>query len=385
MRAKLKFLFQICTTVIFIYQATQALEKYFSYPVVVQPSDNVENKDDMTLFYVCKKAFNYPLARELGYSSYSSFLSGNMIGSDVPTWKGVHGNSSFQELLAKLYDDDYSKFQVNENKKKLFIFHQGYCLVATRSALQTLEVSTEKDILRIYPIHETYDYRITFDKTPDHTFYVKVEEGTYHFWKYELTHEIYDNTIFEGKTCVDYRKLQESYGDCLYRVFKETTYATYGCYPPWMRDSEKEICEENATPFKKENGRYVKFFHDINALTDGEHVDVMKRCPKPCYKVILKRRSIAHWTNIQNYSFTEISTDQESEITNKSVYSYDLFALITELGSSLGLWLGIILQCCIQVLTLLFWVLNNLIKNFKKDLKLFLSQPMLKLEMPALI
>ena len=118
-------------------------------------------------------------------------------------------------------------------------------------------------------------------------------------------------------------------------------FSTYGCYLPWIDDPENRVCERDIIPFKLEDGRYENFLQDLDALTDGDNIDMMNQCPRPCYAVTVSLVETFHMVNIRDFSFALISNEAETAIVYKLAFSYDFFALITELGSSLGLWLGI--------------------------------------------
>ena len=341
MKARLRVFFQIFASLFCMFQAFQAFKKYFEYPVVVQTSERARNADERALFYICetKFSFDYPLAKEFGYASFSSFLAGDLLGSEIPSWKGINGSSSYHELFKILLNNDFSQVKVNEDTEKMFIFHNGFCLKTFRTSKEMLEVATNSKALKIYPSHPLIDLKITNAKTPEDTVMLDVDEN-FHYLRYELIYEVHDNSIHDGISCVDYRRLQEDYGDCLYRAFKKDTYATYGCYLPWIDDVGENVCEEHETPTTNRNGHYDKIFDDLNALTDGDDIDSMKKCLPPCYtvKMFLKKRS--HFKNTRDYSFAIITNGLDTVKVYKSAYSYDLFALITELGSSFGLWLG---------------------------------------------
>ena len=74
-------------------------------------------------------------------------------------------------------------------------------------------------------------------------------------------------------------------------------------------------------------------------LADGVKIDLMKHCIEPCYqvKVIFEERSLATW---DNYALLNIYGNVETVRVLKAVYSFDIFMLMVELGSALGLWLG---------------------------------------------
>ena len=380
MNSRLKSIFQVLLTVIFIFQAYQAFQKYFKYPVVTQTSIEKIEKGTKTDFQICEHAslFDYHTANRLGYSAYYLFLVGMSRESEFPTWRGINGNLSYEILQDILIDNDFANVSVNEETAKSFIFHNKYCLETQLSSGKDLKISTTNKSLKIFLNHKSTDLRITNFRTSQLMIDLEVEETAFHYWRYSLKYEVYDDTIHDGNTCVDYRRLKESYGDCIYNIFKQYAYLTYGCYPPWLNEGVGNVCEKDSIPFKIENGRYETFIDVMDSLTDGDTVKLMKQCPSPCYKVKVELVFKAHYVNIRNFSYVLISNEQENVTVYKSAYSYDLFALVTELGSSLGLWLGnlfkfelnILLQQKFKVVNnpplLVVLDMLNLIYNFEK-------------------
>ena len=339
---QLRILFQMCMTFIFLQQAVNAWQRYFDYPEVIQTSERIVGHDEKPSFRICSKHFfNYSEARRNGYPSLSLFLGGGLQGSTIPTWKGNTGDLKFLNYSKKLFVFDYSRLEINVDYDKQFLFHHGFCLETSVLTEETLSVITKEKDLRIYPFHATTDLRITDERSSGHGVTLDVgEDSPYHYWGYEITYEVYDNTIDDGASCVDYRKLQESYGDCLFRNFKDYVFTVYGCYPPWIATEDDPECEIDKDPHRIENDRYKKVWSYLDALTDGTHIEIMKKCQQPCYFVKYKLIEKVHYTNIRQYSSVKIRTTSDKVTVYKAAYSYDFYALITELGSGLGLWLG---------------------------------------------
>ena len=346
--AQLRVLFQIFATLIFLQQAFTAWQRYFVYPEVIETSEKFVTDDEKPSFLICSKQFfNYSAARINGYPSFSLFLAGGLQETKIPTWKGNTGNLEFLNYSKNIFDFNYSGLDINADYDKIFLFHHGFCLDTSVLSEKTLIVKTKEKAVRIYPFHKSTDLRITDEKSSGNGVTLNVgEDSPFHYWAYEISYEVYDNTIHEGTSCVDYRKLQEDYGDCLLKNFEDYVYSIYGCYPPWLVNKEESKCEVDKDPHRIENDRYVKVWSDLDALTDGIHIDVMKKCPKPCYFVQYKLVEKLHYTNIRQYSLAIIRTTSDKVKIFKAAYSYDFYALITELGSGLGLWLGNLYSIC---------------------------------------
>ena len=75
-------------------------------------------------------------------------------------------------------------------------------------------------------------------------------------------------------------------------------------------------------------------------LLHGLEVKFFKSCLPPCLTMKLKSSLRGRFSNNLNEAFIEIIINDEINV-NKDVYAYDMFSLIVDLGSALGLWLGL--------------------------------------------
>ena len=230
--------------------------------------------------------FDYQEATELGYDWRSKFLAGLLPNSTTPTWKGKYGNSTFQKIQEKLYEKDFSKVTISKPSKLMYIFGKGFCLQVEGFGSKIVVTSKEKN-LKVYLVHKSTDTRLISDKE---SLLSQVEFGvtsntTFDYNAVELFYKVHDNTVFDGKTCIDYRRQEENYGDCNYKALATHIHHRYGCYPPWMRLIGKGVCEKDG----QSNDIGVQLLNDTSkeliTLNDGVKLDIMKQCLPPCYLV----------------------------------------------------------------------------------------------------
>jgi hypothetical protein len=173
-----------------------------------------------------------------GYKWLSNFLTGRTPNSTRPTWKGKYGNSSFKAIQEAIFPRKFDSIKVSIPHKLIFKFGMGFCL-QTKSLDKIQKITSNVSYLRVYIVHNSTDSQILYDQTS-----IKIgptSNDTFDYKIYRLFYDIFDNTIFEGKSCVDYRKLKDSYGDCNYKALKNYIFSSYGCYPPWIKQSDGEI------------------------------------------------------------------------------------------------------------------------------------------------
>ena len=68
---------------------------------------------------------------------------------------------------------------------------------------------------------------------------------------------------------------------------------------------------------------------------------VYSKCLKPCITMDVKLKEVHVISNLAFYGGIEINIHDEEIIVYTDTYAYDMFSLIVDLGSALGLWLGL--------------------------------------------
>ena len=335
----IKVVFQIGFTFMFMFQAYQSLNKYLEYPVVHQTSTISTASIEKPWFYICPThRYYYAESRNQGYHYSIDILMGQLKGSITPTWKGLHGNLTFKKLSGILFNKLHGGVNVTQTYEEVFLFFQGFCW---KTYAPSIGITTNEMDITIFYLHPTSDLAVTFDKGPSHRIYLHVgQDKSYKYLRYEISYEVHDQTIHEGYSCVDYRKQTESYGDCILRNFKEYALSVFGCYPPWFDDTTGKVCEEDIVAKEIKNGTYKNIYADIDLLIEGSKIKTMANCIQPCYIVKTKLTEKVFITNYTEMSELKITTKEDGATLIKDAYSFDIFALIVELGSALGLWLG---------------------------------------------
>ena len=161
---------------------------------------------------------------------------------------------------------------------------------------------------------------------------------------YEIDITITEKRNREG-TCRNYENPSD-YGECVDSTVRMKMIDMIGCIPPWIKfnvvENDHDICTNqfqltsdkamDIVSVMEQLGNDIKFLKDME-LTSEE-------CKPSCtqIKVASKMRSYksGNWTG--NY-FAMLFNDNLK--VQKEVTSYDIFSLFVEIGSSLGLWIGL--------------------------------------------
>ena len=140
--------------------------------------------------------------------------------------------------------------------------------------------------------------------------------------------------------------IQETYGDCNYNALKNYIYHAYGCYPPWMIDlmdeTDNKICEIGLESKEIDPKLFEEVWKDIYKLTDRRKINVLQHCLPPCYQVDCQLDMKLDDSYTRETAYLDIYDDAKTVPIFEAVHSFDVFMLSVELGSGLGLWLGII-------------------------------------------
>ena len=342
MLKKLKIIFHITALTAFLIQSFQSLDKYFQYPVIFQESTTAIGNIEKPAIQVCfKDFFDYGKASKYGYKWRTGFLTGWISNTTQPTWKGIHGNSTFQQIQDVLFERDFSKVKMSNPNKLKYIFERGFCL-KTSSFGEMLEISNREKNLKVYLAHNSTDLKILVDRNPSSFIeFGPTSKETFDFKIYKIHYEVEDNSIHDGTSCVDYRHLSESYGECNYRALKSYISSSYGCYPPWMEDNEeKNQCEVDAPSRKLMPEHFYKIWKTVDELDSGIMIDSFQMCQQPCYQVKINLEVTWQVQNVKDGALLQIYDKAKTVPVRKAGYSFDIFSLTVELGSALGLWLG---------------------------------------------
>ena len=179
---------------------------------------------------------------------------------------------------------------------------------------------------------------------------------------YELEYSLYDYSIHDRTTSTDYTRLSMSYGECLNDILKEESLATYGCLLPWIStNNSKIICEEKINMDAKGKNK-TSLYRDVLYLIKNFEPQMFKRCLPPCITMQIKLHEVSYMSKVlMKAGFETIIKDWAT--THTQVYSYDILSLTVDLGSALGLWMGL---SCLSILDHILenWISIN--KYWKK-------------------
>ena len=161
---------------------------------------------------------------------------------------------------------------------------------------------------------------------------------------YEIDITITKKRAREG-TCRNYEKPFE-YGECVDSVIKKKMNDMIGCIPPWIKfnmvEIDKDICTNQVNITSTQVMDIVSVMeqlnHDIKFLKELKLTS--EECKPSCTQMKVASKMTSYVSgNWSGYYFTMLFNDIIK--VQKEVTSYDIFSLCFEIGSSLGLWIGL--------------------------------------------
>ena len=348
----LRKLFQVVTIGVFIYQVQDSLQYYFDENII-QTVSHLQLKDvKQPDIYICEdQQLDYRQLREIGYQFMNTLLPGEISSSDRITWRGKNGNLTFSEIQNAVFKNDYSKLKTLQDRdEKIFVLPYGFCIKLSKSVYDTIE-NVKRSILLIDDPYKGNKLRMTelvnfnFGPTGKDTFDSSVIVVEY---------SLFDSSLQDGKTCKDYEKYNTTYGDCFISVLKTQLLELYDCLPPWFPDNTAIICEENIKRITVDNKTLMnKTKQDLDRIVEGRKIDASDKCMKPCKALKASYKKTLHITTRLDKTILTYEI-LDSVTVHTDMYESDLFDLVVDLGSALGLWLGMSALCIFDFMLIIY-------------------------------
>ena len=341
-------LIQIILLFLFLIQLHQSLGKYFEYPVVTQTTIVPVEQLPAPVVYICQNdQFNYTSANTNGYQFQTQFFAGIRMGRNTLSWNGKNGNIIYQDLEKMLFDFDYTSINSSHPMQETFLFPNGFCMkLKNISSKPKIRIDTKKKIwlLLIDPARAN---NLNTEETLDaQTTLGPISETHFEYGTYEIEYKVLDHSIHEGILCTDYGKAGMSYGKCIEDLLEEALLSTYGCTPPWLKVNKLDQVCTQVTKTNADAIRNSTIFKELYELLGNRKVEMFKKCLPPCVTMEMKLRNKVYRTNLVHAAIIDVKSLDYAAV-EREVLSYDIFSLTVDLGSGLGLWLGL---SCLNVL-----------------------------------
>ena len=327
----------------------QSVKKYLDYPVVAIKSSTSLDNIQWPEIYICQPGqYNYTTSQHLGYNGNNNLLVGYVNTSVRAQWKGKHENETFDNLAESIFQSNYSDiFIYNDDMKaidtvRVFINPLGFCLqLKGHDITKGLNIET-KERIKVIAVDGHIADRIRVIEQPHSYVETENKQDTFSLARYHIKYEVHDSGLFHGHTCTDYALTKTSYGQCIENAVEDQLLTWYGCLPPWFLFSNKDYKSPKCTNDTANVTITQSFMSqmDLVNLIRNLPMQCMRQCLRPCTQVRIQMTRYMYRENVVTTNYVRVhSVDEVAVFTD--AYSYDVLNLIVDLGSSLGLWLGL--------------------------------------------
>ena len=162
------------------------------------------------------------------------------------------------------------------------------------------------------------------------------EKGSWSEYKIKIT----ENTVeTDDGTCVDYPNANhESYSDCIDAELRGKIVPVLGCMVPWM--SEGGACSQPVPRLAKHTA-LVQWISNISLASWGDIEFRSDACLPPCRTLSFHVSKAPSDSSRPKGDSAVCLYFQETIDMRAIVLAYDATSLLVEVGSCLGLWLGL--------------------------------------------
>ena len=340
---KFEIILQLIMFGIFLYQMQNSVHKYITAPVIQDKSTvNLVDIKQPAIFVCSDENFDFHKAKAYGYQSYSDFVVGKLADSSI-SWKGINRDQQFKDLMQDILKNNFSDFKSERSEAaNIFLLNQGYCMEVGLTNLSHIEEMfynkrssvaflVDPSFLNSLLIFKMSKEKMKFGPTKDEMFSLSF---------YELSFKLYDASIHDGVFCTDYDKIHSSYGKCVVDVLKAKLLDHFGCLPPWVPDNHGLICEDDKEVIKQPNHISKILQDDLFEILVGRKMKMIEDCLPPCQTLDVVIEQTYYLPNLPEHAKINLKAKENVDVYH-DIYAYDEFSLVVDLGSALGLWLGL--------------------------------------------
>jgi hypothetical protein len=343
------------------YQMINAVNKFQRHETGQTYITKTIDEIPLPLMLLCKRdQYDWNAAR--GSYVWRSRLYTGWLGNNT-SWGG-NKNQTFIEVLKTIYkhkygmmifrrktsrNGDFVTFLQTKNHSTTFVYPHGFCISLENNS--NLKPGEELIIQINYKSSLSFDIFIT---DPSRRVYYSISEASfmgdrigYAVNRAAGNRDLYYHLDVEervlnkdnpGEDCTDYGSESHpgSYADCFDADHQAEFFPLLGCMPPWM--SKNRQCEGNIP--NKPNNYFVNTTMDTLlycGLTGLEYSFDARKVP--CHQMKITSRFLKELVASDRPTLT-FNFDRRVE-KHYNIQNYDAFDFIVEVGSALGLWLGL--------------------------------------------
>ena len=279
-------------------------------PIVLLETTKHISNIKWPIVYVCQDSqFNFLKAKPYGYQSFRRFAMGQIDYTNNISWKGKHGNTTYETLVESIFDVDYSKFKASVSStgkidassetetERRYLAPFGFCRRLKQLEI-AFSVSANKSLFMTF-VDPLRSNQIMITPMENGLMGVgKHNKDIYTGYNYELNLQIYDSKLSDGMTCFNYEQHGSSYGECIETAMRENLMKWYNCLPPWFPTNKTQLtCEANKEIPNPKPDVLANILDEFFCLYTGYELSMFKQCKLPCLTMSLKKKLLTVESN----------------------------------------------------------------------------------------
>ena len=302
--------------------------------------------------FICPEEsnFNYTYAEQIGFESEHAYFTGNV--DNLPGTISWVGNTSqkWEHIINKLYSEGNVDLVLNNDnitvrKVKMMPYPICYELENFEQSIQFI-IDRPCNVIFTDPNSQLY-HRVGTNIVKGERIQVKANtgkmSGTQTYYKLKMTLLEKSEKKFNCTT-----EVFVTYAECVNGELKKNLMQLLGCIPPWLmpmiRVTPDHKCPETMNIESKIKTDFIKrkllqFVKQINYQARVE-LESDNACKLPCNQLEIYAHETSYFKGDWEKNWFNLHFEDMADV-NKDVSNYDEFNLIVEVGSSLGLWIGL--------------------------------------------
>ena len=334
--------------IIFLSTLYCSFNRYINVTPIQSTETNLLRNVQLPSILICtKNQFDFQTAKEEGYPTFNLFYNG-IIGNGTDdyeiSWAGLN-NRTYQDLINVLFKNNNKdlEFEDHINVTDLFILPQGHCKrlrfnFTGHGKIDPVKITIKNESTASFEVFIT-------DMSKQMWFKIDETSFTGDIIDFDIAQDVKKHKFYEVKIneynsypshCKEYENIYD-YAICIASTDASNIIPVLGCLPPWMTFMEHLQCK---TPKRVNQKQYeaLEFFKNMDYVLAGLDY-TSTACTNPCRAVTIDSRLYRIFkptkeNRIYIYfnAMVEVTHDLPSFIESD---------LLVDIGSNLGLWIGL--------------------------------------------
>ena len=362
--------------------------------MVTGETKSILSLESPILITVCK-VNQFDQTNKIGFISENHYYEGMSINKTYISWMGLEGNLTTNETVTDLFVSKGERVWLNQTNDNIGLETTGKTATVLPNGQCKQFEGPPHELMASQKSWKNYISIYLKGMKVDSTYFVYVSDPAA-APKFQLPKPLLHGDRMEAKasnqskvfyynlvltekrvelddgSCVDYPDAagHDSYADCVEEENQKKILPVLGCMPPWLPD--KAPCNKPFLKSTEEHEQIQQWIYSIYSRSKtGYHYEA-ESCLLPCTQISVHStfQDIKHISD-PNYQLKFNLFFDEIIKVERVGLAYGAVDLLIEVGSCLGLWLGlsvvgifdIIVLACIKIRKIVKLLLSSYLKH----------------------